>query len=308
MEVVEVKGTKVTAKRGELKRTRNIEKFKILKQRQPSTNKRISRLRTGKTDDEEEDWLEGFTGNKRREEKEQAPEEQGGDQGPPGEVAGAGVRLQEQARPESETSSPPLQSPRSADQAQQGGPQHQVITEFGPIDANSTFLMVTTAEAPPSLVEDLGHQLVDQRRRPEAELEETGEDQAARPRRKRKAPKKYPEEKEMEHERDADGQEERMVELQVKEERNSPETSMEGSKSNLGLLLEQAGPATTPTPALTPQPEAAALSSSAGPPSSGNWRDLSVTQTNRDPRMLDRGSNKGATNDQYPTNAGAGGP
>ena len=81
-----------------------------------------------------------------------------------------------------------------------------------------------------------------------------------------------------------------MVELQVKEERNSPETSMEGSKSSLGLLLEQPGAATTPTPALTPQPEAAALSSSAGAPSSGNWRDLSVTQTNRDPRMLDRGT------------------
>ena len=56
--VEEVKGTKIVAKRGELTRTRNVEKFKILKKR-PDYLKVKPRSETKVSDDsEEEDWME----------------------------------------------------------------------------------------------------------------------------------------------------------------------------------------------------------------------------------------------------------
>ena len=62
--------------------------------------------------------------------------------------SGAEAGLPEQARPESLTSSPPLHLSGSADQAQQGGPLHQVNTEFGQITTNATFLVVKPEEHP----------------------------------------------------------------------------------------------------------------------------------------------------------------
>ena len=85
MEVKEVKGTKVTAQRGDFKRTRNIEKFKILKHRQPSTHQKGARTKQGEeTDEEEDDWLEGFKGKRRVEEQEVGPGEHVEDQDPGG--------------------------------------------------------------------------------------------------------------------------------------------------------------------------------------------------------------------------------
>ena len=64
------------------------------------------------------------------------------------ENSGAEARPPEQARPESKTSSPPLHLSGSADQAQQGGPLHQVDTEFSQITTNATFLVVTPEKHP----------------------------------------------------------------------------------------------------------------------------------------------------------------
>ena len=285
MEVKEVKGTKVTAQRGDFKRIRNIEKFKILKHRQPSTHQKGARTKHGEeTDEEEDDWLKGFKGKRRVEEQEVGPGEHVEDQEPPEEAAGAEAGLQEQARPESETSSPPLHLRGSEDQAHQGGPQHQVMTEFGLIEANSTFLMITPAVPVPAEI-PVEHQLVEQGLPVEREQEDQEDEQARyqmdRPKRKRTVNRKYPEgevpqhiskkyreeEEETEQERDADTEKELEAEAQNKEERDSPENSWEGSRSDLGLLLEQPRAATTPTstPTLTPQAGAAAQASSVGP-------------------------------------------
>ena len=308
MEVKEVKGTKVTAQRGEFKRTRNIEKFKILKHYQPSAHLKEARTRQGEETDEEDDWLDGFKGKKGEEEQEEVPGDLGEGEEPAEDTAGAEAGLQEQARPESNTSSPPLHLRGSADQAQQGGPQHQVNTEFGLIDANSTFLMTTPGRPAEIPVEDIELQLGNQGLPVMREQEDQEEGQARyqpdRPKRKRTVTRKYPagegpqhlskkhrdEEEDMEKEREADKEEELEAETQSKVERDSPENSLEGSRSDLGWLLEQPRAATTPTPTptLTPQAGAAAQASSVGALTSGNGRELLVTRTNRDPRMLDR--------------------
>ena len=195
----------------------------------------------------------------------------------------------------------------SEDQAQQGGPQDQVITEFGFIEANSTFLMIKPALPVPAET-PVEYQLVEQGLPVEREQEDQEDEQARyqmdRPKRKRTVTRKYPEgevpqhiskkhreeEEETEQERDADTEKELEAEAQNKEERDSPENSWEGSRSDLGLLLEQPRAATTPTstPTLTPQAGAVAQASSVGASTSGNGREVLVTQTNRDPRMLDR--------------------
>ena len=62
LKVVKVKGTQVTARRGQYERTRNIEKFKILKKRPEAlkVKKEPKRRVAMDTDDEEEDWLDGY--------------------------------------------------------------------------------------------------------------------------------------------------------------------------------------------------------------------------------------------------------
>ena len=82
LKVVKVKGTQVTAKHGQFERTRNIEKFKILR-------KRPEALRVGKTakrrvkidtDDEDDDWLVGYGQHRQEVHAAADQEEQGQEQ------------------------------------------------------------------------------------------------------------------------------------------------------------------------------------------------------------------------------------
>ena len=82
LKVVKVKGTQVTARHGQFERTRNIEKFKILR-------KRPEALRVGKTakrrvkidtDDEDDDWLVGYGQHRQEVHAAADQEEQGQEQ------------------------------------------------------------------------------------------------------------------------------------------------------------------------------------------------------------------------------------
>ena len=79
MKVTEVKGTKVTAKRGPQERTRNVEKFKIIKKRPrylKTDNQDIERKYGSKVDtDEEDDWMEYTRVEGHRLQEPQPPEE-----------------------------------------------------------------------------------------------------------------------------------------------------------------------------------------------------------------------------------------
>ena len=63
MKVVKVKGTQITARRGEFERTRNIEKFKILRKRPDALKVDVKGKKqpVADTDEENEDWLDGFS-------------------------------------------------------------------------------------------------------------------------------------------------------------------------------------------------------------------------------------------------------
>ena len=56
--VEEVKGTKIVAKKGELSRTRNVEKFKILKQRPDYLQTKTGAVEKMVEEAEEDDWME----------------------------------------------------------------------------------------------------------------------------------------------------------------------------------------------------------------------------------------------------------